>query len=155
MNRWSRISMCSNIDLFDRYATHILAELYQAFPFRHDLDIVELLEKWGDAEAIQRDAFGQIEDATIRRRAELLEATIDWLGEAGYLTWRQHNTGYYAQAILTAKGLEVLKSTPDSLKKKKMLGDHLVEVVRTGAQEAIKTAFSIVVTQGITAFSMG
>lgn len=150
-------SMCSNIELFDQYTARVLSELYQAFPFKKELVICELIQESGYTGKIEQDHFDIVTgDESAKRRAELLEETIEWLGQSGYLHYRDRQPYVrFADVRLTAKALEVMKSLPDSLKQKQMLGDLLVKSVSNGAASTAKTILSQIITHGIQRFDMG
>lgn len=150
-------SLCSNIELFDQYTARVLSELYQSFPFKKDLIISELIKDSGYSGQIEQDHFDIVTgDESAKRRAELLEETIEWLGQSGYLHYRDRQPYVrFADVRLTAKALEVMKSLPESLKQKQMLGDLLVKSVSSGAASTTKTILSQIISHGIQRFDMG
>lgn len=150
-------SLCSNIELFDQYAARVLSELYQSFPFEKDLIISELIKDSGYSSQIEQNPLDIVTgDESAKRRAELLEKTIEWLGQSRYLHYRNRQPYVrFTDVRLTAKALAVMKSPSDSLKQKQMLGDLLVKSVSSGAASTVKTILSQIISHGIQRFGMG
>lgn len=138
--------MCTNIELFDEYTGRMLAELYQSFPMPVQLDIRKV------SGHINIDEFGMVldEHGDPSKEADIALATLEWLIESGYLKTRDARSNYgYGRCVLTAKGLEILKASPESLKEKKYLGDMLVTAVTSGTTDAIKEMAKMIISQGI------
>lgn len=123
----------SNIERFDQLTGRIFADLYEVFPMPRTLSdrsyssIIEQDEQAADGK--QSSDPGQF-----------FTATIIWLVTSGYITTFQAslNGRYtYDGCVLTAKGLEVLKSTPSSLGGKSF-GQSLQEAAKQGSIETIK-----------------
>jgi len=140
-------SMCANIELFDEYTGKILAELYQNFPMPIHLDNREV--------SGHRDIneYGEVLDETgeASKNADIALYTVEWLIEAGYVHSKHGRTSQYtfATCVLSAKGLKVLKATPDSIKQKKYLGDMLVTAVKKGTADSVKEIAKLIISQGI------
>lgn len=124
--------MQNNIEMFDEYVSKILGQLYRSFPIPGFLDGLKLS---GDEEL---DDFGMVLGANGQQSKgfEVCVATIVWLREEGLISTKDGNGYGYSECVLTAKGLAVLKSTPESLKSKASLGDALVAALRTGSRGA-------------------
>ncbi|MGL5026224.1 MAG: hypothetical protein ACRC6P_09665 [Shewanella oncorhynchi] len=56
--------------------------------------------------------------------------TLHWLVDAGYVLGTPERSTYIVDAVLTAKGLEVLRAVPDSLQGS--LGERIQERPRVG-----------------------
>lgn len=131
-----------NIDLFDEYVAGALAALYESFPVKRFVDARELC---GHSDI---NDFGAIIDpcGNPSKAFDVARATIDWLVETGYIRAGVRHQWGYADAVLTAAGLEVLKASPESLKAKETLGEKLVRFTKDGsiglAREAAKAAIS-------------
>ncbi|MDD0973804.1 hypothetical protein [Pseudomonas fontis] len=121
----------SNIQQFDEITGRVLGTLYENFPVPKSLRIKQFVE----------DGFIYDERVQVDVPSEsgmFFMACIDWLAEAGYLRFRSkaHNDGF-VEAVLTAKGLEVLKAIPESLQTGPSLGDQLVDATKSGAKSLL------------------
>ncbi|MCO7612870.1 hypothetical protein NJH83_21810 [Pseudomonas chlororaphis] len=121
----------SNIKQFDEFTGLILGALYECFPVPRNLTVTKLIP---DASYFNEAYGAEIPNA----KGEFLFACIDWLAESGYLRFsdKTYNVGYL-DAVLTAKGLEVLKAVPDSLSTGPTLGDQLVDATKSGAKSLL------------------
>lgn len=121
----------SNIKRFDELTGQILGVLYEGFPVPRVLLLADLVP-----DGYSFDDFLGFDIPN--ENGEFLFACIEWLAESGYLRFKDkvQATGY-TECVLTAKGLEVLKATPDSLSTKSSLGEQLVEASKTGAKSLI------------------
>lgn len=85
---------------------------------------------------------------------EFFAATVDWLAEAGYLRYQNRDpelvTGFTG-AVLTAKGLELLKAIPDSLGGS--FGERLRDAAATEGREGLRALVSQVLGAGISLLS--
>lgn len=134
----------SNIELFDEYTARILAMLYESFPIRRPLDAVELSGTQIDDYGVPVDVRGK------RSRAfEVCFATIQWLIDSGYIVSQGDNGYCFAGCVLTARGLEILKSTPDSLQRKESVGERIVQLIRNGSLDVARDAASAAISAGI------
>lgn len=139
-------SMCTNIELFDEYTGKMLAELYQRFPVPVQLNV----RKVSGHNKI--DEYGQVlnESGDPSKEADIALATLEWLIESGYIKTRDVRDNYgFGRCVLTAKGLQVLKDSPDSLKEKKYLGDMLITAVKSGTTDSVKEITKLIISQGI------
>ncbi len=127
----------SNIERFDEIAAKTLARLYENFPVPTALMVGQYGVEIGDDNWDDPDALAA---------AEFVIASLQWLNEAGYIRFSEvrHPFGVM-DAVLTARGLEVLKAIPESLTGH-TLGELLVDGVKTGgkelALEAIRQVFA-------------
>ena len=129
--------MTRNIELFDEYAARILSRLYERFPVKCGLDAREIT---GHTDA---DDFGAIvaPDGRASKEAEIAYATIEWLAETGYLRADDAHPPYgYRSCVLSARGLELLKATPQSVRVTETLGEKLIRLVAEGSMDAAKQA---------------
>lgn len=124
--------MKNNIELFDEYVARIFSDLYQSFPIPIGLNACRI------SESETLDNFGRPlgSDGEPSKAIEICKSTIDWIAEAGHIKTTHGNQYGYAKCVLTAKGLEVLKSVPDSIQVKNSLGESLVAALRTGSMGA-------------------
>jgi hypothetical protein len=123
----------SNIDRFDEYTGRIFAHLYASFPMRVRLSDFDVMpEAWNEGEFVV--------DAYVTESA-FVEATILWLRDAGYISGQVISLGLL-DAVLTAKGLEVLKATPSSLVGGPSLGDRITDALQEEAKETMRSLVS-------------
>jgi hypothetical protein len=125
-----KISMTkSNIELFDEYTGQVFAELYASFPMPCLVSAIHL------APELPED--GEIDYEAHANESKFIEATIYWLRDAGYISGRVISLGLM-DAVLTSKGLEVLKATPSSLANGPSLGDQIKEAAKEGGKETMR-----------------
>ncbi|NMY81034.1 hypothetical protein HBO01_20325 [Pseudomonas rhodesiae] len=121
----------SNIEKFDEITGKIFAELYQSFPLPKMLMAGAIVEN-----AMQYDERYGTEVPT--EDAEFFIATADWLMQAGYLTCKPYPYLRVDDAILTAKGLEVLKAIPKSIASTTSIGEQLATTAKEGGKEVAR-----------------
>ncbi|GKR80739.1 hypothetical protein KAM481_42090 [Aeromonas caviae] len=91
--------------------------------------------------------FPKIPRRTYFKRKQFAFECMHWLIEAGYLHGKAHAYEYIENAVLTAKGLEVLKATPDSLQES--LGERMQEAAKSGMGETARALIGQVVSLGV------
>ncbi|MEM5459637.1 hypothetical protein VSR69_32995 [Paraburkholderia phytofirmans] len=127
-----------NIDRFNKYASEAFAILYSFFPQGcnfgpHDFDI-------------PKDEHGGVTDED----ASFVSATIDWLKDEGYLRILSADmSGNVYGAVLTGKGLAVLKLIPDALTNPAPLGEQIQAAVKAGSVSVAKTLLNTALDAGI------
>ncbi|MBU5923530.1 hypothetical protein [Enterobacter sichuanensis] len=131
----------SNIDRFDEIEVQKFADLYNMFPLSKALGLSTYIE--GDS-ALDPDRFT---GAELTSDAGFVKATITWLIDAGYLSSGGFHAEYFMDVILTPKGLECLKLTPDSLKSP--AGNELTKAVKSGSKETPKKITNHVLGLGV------
>lgn len=146
--------MVSNIEKFDTTAVLALAELYTRFPVRKTLFARDfILTDDGDrAVALSREdeAFIDDSDPTYSDRKDFAFETLLWLVKAGYIHGEPKPYDRIEEAVLTAKGLEVLKVTPDSLQgAQETLGEKLQKAAKDGIGAAGRALITQLVTLGV------
>ena len=128
----------SNIDKFDFVVGELFAKLYEAFPQRTEVAYMEL---------------NQNEDLSFANDESFEFCAVEWLERAGYI-WIYHRDNVCVKAVLSPKGLEILKSIPDSLSGKISIGENLVSLFQEGAKETlkekVKELVSLALSKGIT-----
>jgi hypothetical protein len=141
--------MSSNIEKFDELTARIFAALYEDFPVPRSLSA----EQYGvDCNAV----FAEPDriDSVSFKDLNFFCSTVQWLSASGYVEYATElNMGTFSDVTLTAKGLEVLKATPASLKapeggESKTLGDYLVDGVKSGAADAMKKGATYALSAG-------
>ncbi|WP_371356116.1 hypothetical protein ACA087_06435 [Pseudomonas chlororaphis] len=118
----------SNIKRFDELTGQVLGVLYEQFPVPHFLALGQLVP---DGYSYDEGSGGDAPN----EQGLFFFACVDWLAESGYLRFKEKNHQYgYHKAVLTAKGLEVLKAIPESLSTGPTLGDQLIDASKSGAK---------------------
>ncbi|MFK3711823.1 hypothetical protein [Leclercia adecarboxylata] len=132
----------SNIDMFDEITGRVFADLYNNFPcfyFLRPEDYTAPIEKSDDfmQDIIEGEA-----------RLSFVADSFYWLVESGFISGKKMADGSIKGAVLTAKGLECLKKTPDSLRPSN--GTQLTEAVKSGSAAAVKNIANQVLSAGVT-----
>ncbi|MDP9587414.1 hypothetical protein [Burkholderia ambifaria] len=127
-----------NIDRFNKHASEAFAILYASFPLG-----CSLCPEHFD---VPQDGHGSVSDDD----AEFVSSTIRWLQEEGYVR-SQTSTfdGSFHGAVLTGKGLAVMKLIPDALSNPAPLGEQIQSAVKTGATVAAKSLLNAALDAGI------
>ena len=145
--------MTSNIERFDYIVVQALAELYGCFPVRTSL-LANRFILSDDGQPIE--ALSPADEMSLGEREpnhlyfvqkEFAFEALLWLVEAGYVRGEPKGGAYIIDAVLTAKGLEVLKATPDSLQES--LGERMQEAAKSGMGEAARVLIGQVVSLGV------
>ena len=107
-----------NIKTFDLYVGKILAFLYKEFPCKCELNY--------------KSHFGEV-------NAKIMFATLIWLKDSGFIDFQSTiNDDFIYNAILSAKGLELLKQKPKSLENSISFGEWLVSSANSAKDEVIR-----------------
>ena len=123
----------SNIERFDVYTGLIFARLYAAFPIRTDLFDHDVIPgAWQN---------GEFMPEAYKADNEFVRATIYWLKDAGFIAGEISNLGLF-RAVLTSKGLEVLKATPSSLSNGPSLGERITNAAKEEGKETMRSLVS-------------
>ncbi|TND54293.1 hypothetical protein [Aeromonas dhakensis] len=137
--------MVSNIERFDAIVVLALADLYSRFPVRQYLASSKFIvtEEGEHIDGVSPEAEGELfaedpylKDPYFKRRNFAFES-LRGLVDAGYIHGTPAAYNGIENAVLTAKGLEVLKAIPDSLQGS--LGERLVEAVKADSREVGRT----------------
>ncbi|WP_426008276.1 hypothetical protein [Aeromonas salmonicida] len=147
--------MVSNIERFDTIVVLALADLYSCFPVRQYLASSKFIvtEDGEHIDGLSPEAEGHLfaEDLYLNdpyfKRKEFAFESLRWLVDAGYLHGTPVAYDGIENAVLTAKGLEVLKATPDSLQGS--LGERLQEAVKNDARDVARSLVSQVLGLGL------
>ncbi len=137
----------SNIERFDELTGQVLARLYAEFPLPIRLIPDQFVEKSWLVDEFTGALFASAE-------TEFFTATVDWLAEAGYLRYQElerTKVNGFSGAVLTAKGLELLKAIPDSLGGS--FGERLRDAAATEGREGLRALVSQVLGAGISLLS--
>ena len=133
----------SNIERFDEITAQLFSTLYQSFP-------VPVFLAAGNFVSPATQYHQAIGGDAPSDEATFWVACVIWLQEAGYIRYKSHHhpSASFREAVLSAKGLEVLKSIPDSLSGKDTIGDQLVDAARTGATDLLKEGVKTALAKG-------
>ncbi|UCM49378.1 hypothetical protein [Aeromonas caviae] len=145
--------MLSNIERFDTIV--VLADLYSRFPARQYLASSKFIvtEEGEHIDDLSPEAEGHLydEDPYLKdpyfKRKEFAFDSLRWLVDVGYLHGTPVAYDGIENAVLTAKGLEVLKATSDSLQGS--LGERLVEAVKVDSQEVVRSVLGQIIGLGV------
>lgn len=117
-----------NIERFDEITADVFAKLYSSFP-------EPCLLKAADFAVTPMLLDERLGYEVRSKDAEFFFSCIRWLETAGYLNTRGANEHYIADAVLTSKGLEVLRAVPVNVKGKASIGEQLSNVAVSGGKE--------------------
>lgn len=134
-----------NIDVFNEYVAVILAQLYESFPVKEDLDVRTISGHTDENE------FGIIcaPDGRESKEAQVAYHSIEWLVDTGYIRAdepRPHR--FFRGCVLTSAGLKLLQAIPESVQVKETAGDKLVRLVRESSTELARDAAKALLTIG-------
>ncbi|OHW40176.1 hypothetical protein [Pseudomonas sp. 06C 126] len=117
----------SNIERFDELTGQIFGKLYTSFPIPTHLQSRHFI-----ADSILSKPSPQ--DPERVQAVKMFYATARWLATSGYISFSETRDGI-EEAVLTAKGLEVLKATPSSLESGPSIGERLAATGKEGGKE--------------------
>ncbi|HAG3149662.1 TPA: hypothetical protein G8O65_003923 [Salmonella enterica] len=120
-----------NIERFNEIVGEIFGRLYESFPVKIDIKAIDIVRQ--------------------NELAFFLD-TVDWLKNSGYLIGVRSSGGIH-NAVLTAKGLEVLNATPGSLEKP--LGVRISDSIKIEGKEALRSLVSQTLGIGLQYMSRG
>jgi hypothetical protein len=123
----------NSIQKFDRIVALIFADLYEKFPVRSHVSVYKLFD-CKESGYYDSGIWHEPEDLT-KSDQEFYYHTVNWLISTGYIigTIEHHNS---SSITLSMKGLQLLKSVPDSLENSKSLGEQLLSVISSGAKDS-------------------
>ncbi|WP_175739630.1 hypothetical protein [Burkholderia ambifaria] len=136
--------MPSNIEKFDLLVAKLLAHLYERFPVATGVAASDY--------GVNTDDYFRFDnsvDLDIAGELDFFSDTLRWLQRADYIHYvGETDGGTFSGVVLTAKALEILKATPQSLRQSKPLGDYLVDSARSGATDALKQGVAAALSAG-------
>ncbi|RWT41912.1 hypothetical protein [Aeromonas caviae] len=145
--------MISNIERFDAIVVRALAELYGNFPVRKVLPANRFIlsDDGQSIDGLSAQDEAQLWDVDHHNpyfaQKEFAFETLHWLVDAGYVLGTPEESAYIVDAVLTAKGLEVLRAVPDSLQGS--LGERIQEAAKSGASDVVRALVGQVVGLGM------
>lgn len=131
----------TNIDRFDEIAGRVFVDLYDSFPQPRSLKLEDYVK---DEDPEQNFVM---EWAKKEARCDFVNDSVSWLKEAGFITAGKRMANCVPNAVLTAKGLECLKLTPESLSSS--AGKQLSEAAKSGSIELLKGITNQVLSVGV------
>lgn len=113
----------ANIERFNRFASETFSLLYGYFPSLCEFDTTDF--------NVDMNEFGGVAD---NEEADAIIRTVEWLAEEGYIRYSSRsNDGRFYAAVLSAKGLAVLRLIPDAVSDRAPLGEQMQAAVKGGA----------------------
>lgn len=128
---------------FNEITGKTLAFLYENFPLEKTILVKNLIDDASIDVTLENGV------TVPSKECEIAFATIKWLIEAGYISAKGHPYASFSDAVLTAKGLELLKLMPDSLTES--FGDTLLAASKGAVTEGTKDVIGQVTSKALTA----
>lgn len=140
-----------NIERFNEITGQVFACLYESFPLPMSLrpKLLGIEEHEGGEYSPE---VGEVLGVEPQSAEEVLfKHTVTWLIETGYIaaTKPGYDGHFFAEARLTAKGLEALNAIPENLTKREPLGEQLAAASKSGAKELMRTITTEVLGAGV------
>lgn len=129
-----------NILRFNEVTGLVLSALYQSFPIPIELRPTTIGLR--ELNTNEQEFVGMALVITAPDDADPMFFchTVNWLIATGYISAvSRMQSIHFSDAVLTAKGLEVLNAVPKSLSSKEPIGQQLAAASKSGAMEAIRT----------------
>jgi hypothetical protein len=122
-----------NIGRFNLVAGIIFARLYKMFPLRGVM-LAEYLQQ--DCERLNLECgFAK------RELVRLFSDTMLWLRDNGYISFSDppkiNERGIFSNVVLTAKGLEALKKSPESIDTGETIGEAISKAIKDNVADRI------------------
>lgn len=134
-----------NIELFDLYVGKIFVVLYEEFPVRKNISACEFL---GYIEMPDGEGYTKKE----QKECDIFDSTVEWLRESGYILYRKKVSVWYTDTILSAKGLELLKAVPESVRTKSSIGEYINHLAKESTDDALKKSVNVLLSMGLKMF---
>lgn len=118
-----------NIEIFEAISGLLLADLYQYFPIKMKIQPDEYALRLDDehwSECLMGEKYMRNSSP-----AAMTKPTIEWLANAGYISYDAYDGEYFDGVTLTAKGLEVIRSD-------KSMAERLVSAAKDLAESEVK-----------------
>ena len=138
-----------NIEFFDIFAGYIFKELYQSFP------IPLIIE----TETMIRSIPKTLLSIETGNEMLIFSETMFWLSDSGFisiespgrpsLSMNLEPFTYFHHVTLTAKGLEVMKRVPKSLRRENSIGEDIIEAAKSGVKSKISDLVTVALSQMI------
>lgn len=140
-----------NIERFNEITGQVFALLYESFPLPMALrpKLLGIEEHEGGEYSPE---LGEVLGVEPQSADEVLfKHSITWLVQAGYIASKtpDYDRHFFAEARLTAKGLEVLNAIPENLTKREPLGEQLAAASKSGAKELMRSITTEVLGAGV------
>lgn len=145
----------TNIDLFNRFALALFAELYKSFPVPADLDFESIMMSVIPDNADDERTFNSL---------AITSEAVNFLETEGFLHigFKSMNRREFSQVRLTMKGLAILDSVPTSLEKRESIISSISAITKKGLKQAAsdqvsdlaKHVFTLAIASGPTLTSL-
>jgi len=140
-----------NIERFNEITGQVFACLYESFPLPMVLrpKLLGIEEHEGGEYSPE---VGEVLGVEPQSAEEVLfKHSVTWLIQAGYIAAKKpdYDSHFFAEARLTARGLEVLNAIPENLTKREPLGEQLAAASKSGAKELMRTITTEVLGAGV------
>lgn len=140
-----------NIEQFNEITGQVFACLYESFPLPMALrpKLLGIEEHEGGEYSPEVGMTLGLEPQSAEE--VLFKHSVTWLIQAGYIAAKKpgYDSHFFAEARLTAKGLEVLNAIPENLIKREPLGEQLAKASKSGAKELMRTITTEVLGAGV------
>lgn len=131
--------MSANIEVFNESVALVFGELYKSFPVPVGLSYNDL------AITLFKDDGDVVEYEKV---LDVFESTVLWLKDAGYIWFDTTSEMQVFGAVLSPKGLEILKVVPTSLTEGSTIGDSLINFANEGSKEIRASLITLALTEG-------
>lgn len=124
----------TNIEIFRALSGLVFATAYNSFPLKISISPSELALQLGDEyweespKQISKNEFKYVRE---RSPAGLAKPTIQWLIDAGFLSYEKYSDNKFIGICLTAKGLESIEANESG-------GEHLLDALTKLARDELK-----------------
>lgn len=122
-----------NLELFNETVGKTFAFLYENFPVEKSVSLEKLL----DLNPLEIGS-ADFEEAMTKR--DICYYSIKWLIDAGYVSAKPRPYSNFDDAVLTARGVELLKIHPKALSDS--FGDSLLKLSKSGMMDGVKNSIS-------------
>ncbi|HHL0959057.1 TPA: hypothetical protein ACQVH3_003810 [Serratia marcescens] len=138
--------MCTppNLELFNETVGKTFAFLYENFPVEKSISLEKLFE-------LKRLEIGSADFKVAEEKRDICYYSIKWLIDAGYISAEPRPFSGFASAVLTARGVELLKIRPETLSDS--FGDSLLKLTSAGLIGGVKSSLSGLTSTILTAGS--
>lgn len=137
--------MDTNIETFNESVAIIFEELYKSFPIPIGLSYNDL------AITLFKDDDEPIDH---EQNLDVVENTILWLKNSGYIWYDTTSEMQVYAAVLSPKGLEILKVIPTSLTEDSTIGESLINFAKDGTKETRASLIALALTEGYKLLTM-
>ncbi|WP_261431822.1 hypothetical protein [Serratia quinivorans] len=131
-----------NLELFNETVGKTFAFLYENFPVERSISLEKLLE-------LKCLKIGSADFEEAEKKRDICYYSIKWLIDAGYISAEPRPYSGFADAVLTVRGVELLKIRPKALSD--TFGDSLLKLSKSGIMGGVKNSLSGLTSTMLTA----